>query len=239
MSSPPQTPVLPDPHHAAGVRFRVLARVFPVLRHEVLRPIANASLAAAMLRHVPENPPEYVQEDPSEHLQKHPPSTDQAGAARRQDALIDELESMLAEGASDVRRLGDWLEDTGDTTQLSDVLPLCKKLVFTQLLRSGKQIHLAGSYPDTALSLFAARYVLLAWMLYLLDQLPDGGELRIEAIDGHTLRACGSSGVRAPASAYPTGITADESIAIATLHGWQMQRDAAGWILRLPVTGQG
>ena len=39
---------------AHGVRLKVLAQVFPVLRHEVVGPLSNATLAAAMLRQSPE-----------------------------------------------------------------------------------------------------------------------------------------------------------------------------------------
>ncbi|MFX8262508.1 hypothetical protein ABTL46_21885, partial [Acinetobacter baumannii] len=39
---------------AQGVRLKVLAQIFPVLRHEAIAPLSNATLAAAMLGHAPE-----------------------------------------------------------------------------------------------------------------------------------------------------------------------------------------
>ncbi|WP_144638371.1 hypothetical protein [Bordetella genomosp. 13] len=217
MSSLPQTQGMSDPRYAAGVQFRVLALIFPVLRHEVIRPISNASLAAAMLRHVPEHP---VDGTDTEH---------------RQDNLITDLEGMLYESTADVRRLSDWLEDAGGTMLLSDLLALCKKLVFTQLLRSGKQIHLPEQCPAAVLPEFAARYVLLAWLLSMLDNLPEGGELQIEMVGGDELRAHARGGNPDAASTSPrSGITADECIALAGVHGWRARHDESGWALRLP-----
>ncbi|SAI57863.1 Uncharacterised protein [Bordetella ansorpii] len=216
MSSFPLTQGMSDPRYAAGVQFRVLALIFPVLRHEVMRPISNASLAAAMLRHVPE----------------HPASS--ADAQHRQDDLIGDLEGMLSESTADVRRLSDWLEDAGGTMLLSDLLALSKKLVFTQLLRSGKQIHLPEQCPTAVLPEFAARYVLLAWLLNMLDNVPDGGELRIESVGADLLRAHAHGGNPGTATTARSGITADECIALAGVHGWQARRDDDAWTLRLP-----
>ncbi|ARP94814.1 hypothetical protein [Bordetella genomosp. 13] len=217
MSSFPETQGMTDPRYVAGLQFRVLALIFPVLRHEVIRPISNASLAAAMLHHAPERPATEVDGD------------------HRQDDLITDLEGMLAESTSEVRRLSDWLEDTGGTMLLSDVLAQCRKLVFTQLLRSGKQIHLPERCPKAVLPEFSARYVLLAWLLCLLDGMPDGAELRIDAVGEHELRAYPGAVQPAGAAGGPSsGITADECIALAQVHGWRARRDDAAWILQLP-----
>lgn len=217
MSSFPPMQGMSDPRYAAGVQFRVLALIFPVLRHEVMRPISNASLAAAMLRHVPEQPAN---------------GTD---VQHRQDDLIGDLEGMLAESTADIRRLSDWLEDAGGTMLLSDLLALSKKLVFTQLLRSGKQIHLPEQCPTAVLPEFAARYVLLAWLLTMLDALPDGSALHIETVGTTELRAYARGGDAGTSTASArSGITADECIALAGLYGWQAERGDTAWILRLP-----
>jgi len=198
---------------AAGVQFKVLGQVFPVLRHEVIRPISNASLAAAMLRHTPERPA--------------------ADGEHRQDDLIGDLEGMLTESTAEVRRLGDWLEDAGGTLTLADLLELSRKLVFTQLLRSGKQIHLPERCSPSVLPEFSSRYVVLAWLLCLLDAMPDGGELRIEALGDGELR--GHPNAMRTDDPPAAGISTHECAALASRYGWQADCAGPVWSLRLPA----
>jgi len=198
---------------AAGVQFKVLGQVFPVLRHEVIRPISNAALAAAMLRQAPEHAG--------------------ADATARQDDLAADLESMLAESTAEIRRLTDWLEDSGETVTLPDLLEQCRKLVFTQMLRSGKQIRLPEHCPAVVLPAFSGRYVVLAWLLCLLDTLPEGAELRVEARDAQVLQAHRTV-VRpdTPAHGY---VSVDEFLSLSAGHGWIAECDSAVWTLQFPA----
>jgi hypothetical protein len=196
---------------AAGVQFKVLAHVFPVLRHEVIRPVSNAGLAAAMLRqgtHSVDN---------------------------RQEGLINELESMLLESTTEVRRLGDWLEDTGATLSLEDLLELCRKLLFSHLLHTARQIDLPDFCPTLELPEFGSRYVLLAWFLSLLEHLPNDSLLQIELIDEQLLqvRPATSRGFTEP-TATPGHISMDELRHLAGHHGWQCTFGADAWKLKLP-----
>ncbi|WP_459614708.1 hypothetical protein [Bordetella sp. 2513F-2] len=198
---------------APATQFKVLAQVFPVLRHEVLRPVSNASLAVAMLQHVPG------------------PDVPQAGAGRR-DELLADLEILLGDSVQELRRLGGWLEDGGATTTLGELLVSCRRLVFTQLLRSRKQIVLPDSPAPTPLREYSARYVLLAWLLGLLETLPEGARLCIDIHHGRELRARGGDPgcncLQAPT------ISVDECHVLARHYGWQAERDGPWWILRAP-----
>lgn len=196
---------------AAGVQFKVLAHVFPVLRHEVIRPVSNAGLAAAMLRqgtHSIDN---------------------------RQEGLINELESMLLESTTEVRRLGDWLEDTGATLPLDHLLELCRKLLFSHLLHTARQIDLPDFCPPVELPEFGSRYVLLAWLLSLLEHLPHDSMLEVELIDDRVLLSRpGTNRGFAEPPATPGHISTDELRLLAEHHGWQCTFDADAWKLKLP-----
>ena len=101
MQSPPPDPQPPDSVPlAAGVQFKVLSQIFPVLRHEVIQSVANAALAAAMLH---SNAPE-------------------GGLREAREALVADLENLLAESTTEVRRLGSWLQDSGAGLPLADLL---------------------------------------------------------------------------------------------------------------------
>lgn len=196
---------------AAGVQFKVLAHVFPVLRHEVIRPVSNAGLAAAMLRqgaHSIDN---------------------------RQEGLINELESMLLESTAEVRRLGNWLEDAGATLPLEHLLELCRKLLFSHLLHTARQIDLPDACPALALPEFGSRYVLLAWLLCLLKHLPHDSMLHVELVDDQVLQSkpATSRGFTEP-PATPGYISMDELRLLAEHHGWQCTFDTDAWKLKLP-----
>ncbi|HEY0296525.1 MAG TPA: hypothetical protein VGC69_14450 [Bordetella sp.] len=196
---------------AAGVQFKVLAHVFPVLRHEVIAPVSNAGLAVAMLRH------------------------GMHGTDSHQEGLINELESMLLESTAEVRRLGDWLEGTGATLPLDHLLELCRKLLFGHLLRAARQIDLPESCPVLDLPEFGSRYVLLAWFLSLLDHLPHDDVLHIEMGGERHLVARPSTprGFAVP-PATPGRIAMDEVQCLAEHHGWQCRFDDQSWSLKLP-----
>ena len=203
---------------ALGAQFKVLAQVFPVLRHEMLGPVSNAALAVAMLR------------QPFDRIGA-------VDAQQRHNELLASLDHMLEDSATELRTLGRWFEDTGRMVALGAQLELCRRLLFTQLLRSGKQIALPepDTLPHVMLPEYAARYVLLAWLLCLLDTLPDGGQLRLD-IRQDELRYILPDSLLSTAT-QPAGprVSLAECQALAQQHGWQAQRDANGWTLRLPM----
>ncbi|MCD0501801.1 biliverdin-producing heme oxygenase [Bordetella petrii] len=210
------------PHSApigpvSGVQFKVLAQVFAVLRHEALAPISSASLSVAMLRQTPATAP--------------------ADRERRQDDLLSCLDGMLEDSAAELRRMDSWFDDAGHRVPLHDLLKACRTLLFSQLLRSGKQILLPESIPEILLSEHAARYVVLAWLLCLIESLPEGARVRLELGTDDQLWAQPED--PAGASAGPpcaSSISLDECQSIARHYGWQCRRQGSTWILHLPPT---
>ena len=94
--TPPAVPISPSllALAAHGVRLKVLAQIFPVLRHDVVGPLSNASLAAAMLRQSPEG-------------------ADANALQQRCQRLAGDLTGMLDDGVAVVRELDQWLADNG------------------------------------------------------------------------------------------------------------------------------
>lgn len=96
---------------ADGVRFKVLAQIFPVLRHETLAPLSNATLAVAMLRQTPEGAS-------ADALQQ------------RCQRLAGDLQHMLEDSVNVVRDLDQWLVDNGARLPADALLRQCRKLLF-------------------------------------------------------------------------------------------------------------
>jgi hypothetical protein len=211
MLPPPETPPTRE-LQAAGAQFKVLAHVFPVLRQEIVRPVSNAGLALAMLR-------------------KAAPVNDS-----RREGLINELENMLTESAAELRRLDGWLEDSGETLPLADLLVFCRRLLFSHLLRTSRKIELPEDVPPLRVPQHGGRYVLLAWLLCLLDTLPDGATLQVESAQGEYLLAHPGERVdRERASGALPTIGYAEVLMLAERHGWQCQREESAWMLKPPT----
>ncbi|OZI71105.1 hypothetical protein [Bordetella genomosp. 12] len=201
---------------AQGVRFKVLAHIFPVLRHDVIGPISNAGLAAAML---------------------HQPGDSEAGS--RRERLIDEVQSLLDEGVASLRGLDDWLIDRERHGDAGMLFEDCSRIVSARLLVTGKRVALPPFNIVPELSLFSSRYVVLAWLLCLLDTLADGQELEVRAPSANVWTAApGVLTAAAPWPGQPEAIHPDELQVLAAASGWQADCGPQLWTLCGPALRQ-
>ncbi|SOE47688.1 hypothetical protein ANDA3_0987 [plant metagenome] len=194
-----------------AIQFDLLAQVFPVLRHDTVKPVANAKLAVAMLARAVELPPQ----------------------PDRNDKLTDDVEQMLDDGVDAIRGLGGWFSDTGDFEDLHNVLVECRKLLFTQLLLSGKKIDLPEETDARRIvRVFSSRYVLLACLLATLQAMPEGATLTLAYASNSRLTAQISGG----AANTPAPGLADAQV-LAKAHGWELEGDTARWSVEVPLIG--
>ncbi len=204
---------------AQGIQFNVLARAFPVLRHDALKPISNAKLAAAMMQR--------NSDDTFEH------------AGERSQQLLADIDFMLDEGVDTVRQLADWLSDSDKLVAVDTLARDCAKLLFTELLLSGKKVVVQHEGECPRIPLFAGRYVMLCWLLFLVEQAPDGSELRITCVSNTSVRAvltpgAGSSIIRPSEVAAQPLITLQACEALAAHYGWALHSGEGSWVLHLP-----
>ncbi len=209
----------PSPHAQAlaaqGVRFQVLAQIFPVLRHEALAPLSNATLATAMLRQAPEGAA-------ADALQQ------------RSQRLAGDLQQMLEDSVDVLRGLDQWLVDNGASLPAATLLKECRKLLFSQLMWSKRRVRWPDEPAPVDLPAFAARYLVMAWVLCLLPWLPEDTELELDASDPtvwHARLPAPAEAPVAPALFDPRDI---ENLALAS--GWRLERQPQYWSLHLPAT---
>lgn len=200
---------------AKGVQLKVLSQVFPVLRHEVLGPLSSASLATAMLRHTPDGAS-------SDAIQQ------------RCDRLAGDLTSMLEESVGVVRELDGWLNDGGDMALGGDLFQECRKLMFSHLLLSRHGIQWPDDVANAEVPRFAARYLVLAWLLCLLPMLPPDGQVELQASEPGVWRARLPEGAPA-ASSQPAVLEQQEVELLAEAAGWRLERQDLCWSLHLPI----
>ncbi|CUJ71599.1 hypothetical protein [Achromobacter kerstersii] len=217
--TPPAVPISPSllALAAHGVRLKVLAQIFPVLRHDVVGPLSNASLAAAMLRQSPEG-------------------ADANALQQRCQRLAGDLTGMLDDGVAVVRELDQWLADNGARTSTETLLRECRKLMFSQLLLSRQSVVWPEDVADEELPQFTSRYLLLAWLLSLLQAMPADVVLTLDLSQTHAWHAhfsskFGDDDVAAPA----TAITPQDVELLAAASGWRLERQAQCWSLHLPA----
>ncbi|MFU1999604.1 hypothetical protein [Bordetella avium] len=198
---------------AQGVRFKVLAHMFPALRHSVIVPLSNVGLAAALL---------------------HNPPADERIPQRRH--LIGEMQSLLEDSVSSLRELDKWLIDLERQNDAHSVFEDCRRLVAYRLLASGKQVSLPQLPIVPDLRLFSSRYVILAWLLCLLDTVADGEELRVHAPSACIWTAEPGLLMASPAwPGQPEPILPDELSLLAAASGWQADCAPERWTLRGPL----
>ena len=149
---------------AQGVRLKVLAQIFPVLRHEAIAPLSNATLAAAMLGHAPEG-------------------ADAEARQQRCERLAGDLNDMLEDSVSVIRDLDQWFSDNGATLPLATLLKECRKLLFSQLMWSKRRVRWPEDPGMLELPAFSSRYLLMAWLLCLVAWLPEDAEVELDTAD--------------------------------------------------------
>ncbi|PQZ59971.1 hypothetical protein CQ050_26745 [Achromobacter sp. MYb9] len=200
---------------AHGVRLKVLAQVFSVLRHEVVGPLSNATLAAAMLRQTPEGAsPDALQQ--------------------RCQRLAGDLTGMLEDSVAVVRDLDQWLADHGAIAPADALLSECRKLMFSHLLLSRRSVTWSETVAAVQLPTFASRYLLLAWLLCLLQALPADSDLALDFSQADAWHARFSA---APdfSGVQPATFDPQEVELLADASGWRLVRQADCWSLHLPV----
>jgi aryl carrier-like protein len=219
-----QTPNHSDAIMAHGIQFAVLAQAFPVLRHDALKPIANAKLAAGMMQRTAGETPLDMSDE-------------------RTQQLLNDVDVMLDEGVDTVRLLGEWLTDTGKRVAMATLVRECTKLVFTHLLLYGKRITLAESVAGPDVALFGGRYVMLAMLLHLVDVMPDGSELLIEGRPDGQVQASihpgkGSTLVRASDGRGGAMISWPAVETLASFYGWRAELADGVFTMALPSATQ-
>ncbi|CAB3708323.1 hypothetical protein [Achromobacter pestifer] len=200
---------------AHGVRLKVLAQVFPVLRHEVVGPLSNATLAAAMLRQTPEG-------------------ADASALQQRCQRLAGDMTGMLEDSVNVVRDLDQWLTDKGALAPADALLRECRKLMFSHLLLSRRSVTWPDEIAAIDLPQFTTRYLLLAWLLCLLPALPEDADVTLDFSQADIWHACFSA---PPDFAVGQQVAFDpqEVELLAAESGWHLERHTHRWSLRLPA----
>lgn len=208
---------IPDPFIALavkGVQFKVLGQIFPVLRHEILGPLSNASLAAAMLRQTPEG-------------------ADADAVQQRCQRLAGDLTSMLEDSVGVVRDLDQWMTDSGGTAMADDLFQECRMLMFSHLLLSRHSVRWPEYIAPAELPRFDSRYLMLAWLLCLLPMLPADAELVLDTSEPGVWRARFPAGAAAADAPAPV-LEPREIELLAASAGWRLERQDQCWSLHLP-----
>ncbi|MCD0498114.1 hypothetical protein LP085_14750 [Achromobacter sp. MY14] len=201
---------------AQGVRFKVLAQVFPVLRHEVVGPLSNATLATAMLRQTPDG-------------------ADADALQQRCHRLAGDLTGMLEDSVTIVRELDQWLLDSNATLSAEALLRECRKLMFSHLLLSRHSVIWPEDVADIQVPQFTSRYLLLAWLLSLLSVLPADATLTLDCSQPDAWHAHFPEDLASAAPTASPAFAPEEVELLATVSGWRLERQAQCWSLRLPA----
>jgi hypothetical protein len=208
-----------DPRIVDGIQFRVLAHVFPVLRHDALKPLSNAKLTIVLLEKAIAKGT-LASADP-------PP-------------FVGDLDTMLDDSVAAIRLLNNWFQDDSPPLPVHSVLQECRRLAFSQLLLSGKKVQIDDFHRATPIAHRAGRYVLMAWMIQAIHSLPTRGVLHVRqegprALVAHALPEPPDAPGRTiqPESAPPVSL--DDVRDLAGFHGWKVDKQSDGWLLTLPA----
>ncbi len=202
----------------AGIQFKVLAQVFPVLRHDALKPLSNAKLTIVLLE---------------KSIAK---GTILDAAAP---PFVNDLDGMLDESVETIRLLNTWFQDEGQRADVHEVLTECRKLAFSHLLLSGKKVQLASFLHPIPVAQRAARYVLVAWLIHAIQALPERGILDIrqaaaDRIEATILPAPTDHPGRDPRPDTSAPLLLEEVQLVAQCYGWQIRRSDEGWTIVPP-----
>jgi hypothetical protein len=210
-----------DLHAAQGIQFKILAQVFPVLRHDALKPLSNAKLTIVLLEKAITKGT-LTTADP-------PP-------------FVGDLDSMLDESVAAIRLLNNWFSDESQPLDIHKLLHECRKLAFSQLLMSGRKVQIDDFAAGADVPHRTGRYVIMAWLLMALRAVPLRGILHVEQDGARGLRARAlppppDSGGREPRDDTSPPFTPDEVATLARVYGWSVSATQDGWRLALPEPG--
>jgi hypothetical protein len=204
-----------------GIQFKVLAHVFPVLRHDALKPLSNAKLTIVLLEKA-------ISKGTVTAIDPPP--------------FIGDLDNMLDDSVAAIRLLNNWFQDDSPPVAVDSVIQECRRLAFSQLLLTAKKVQIDNFAEAPAVPHRAARYVVMAWLIQAIHDLPPRGVLHIQqegprGLIAHVLPAPpdATSRVLQPETAPP--VSQSEVQAIAQFYGWSIERRSAGWMLNLPIDG--
>lgn len=202
-----------------GIQFKVLTQVFPVLRHDAVKPLSNAKLTTVLLEKsiakgvivTPEAPP-----------------------------FVTDLDTMLDEGVEAIRLLNDWFHDDGRPIAAHKLLHECRKLAFSLLLLSGKKVQIAEFAQTCKVPHRTGRYVILAWLIHAIQSLPERGILQVEQdtprrIRGLIMPADPDTILREPRPDTSLPMPLEDVQYLARFYGWSTEETGGGWTLTLPA----
>jgi hypothetical protein len=208
---------LPKVHAVEGIQFKVLAQVFPVLRHDALKPLSNAKLTIVLLEKsiakgtilTPEAPP-----------------------------FVNDLDTMLDESVDAIRLLNNWFQDEGRSANILQILHECRKLAFSQLLLSGKKVQIDDFTHLRDVAHHTSRYVVMAWLIHAIQALPERGILHVTQ-DGPARFAASvlpppddDGRESRPDTTAPISLADVETV--ARFHNWEVEKNLDSWLLTLP-----
>jgi hypothetical protein len=205
-----------------GIQFKILAQVFPVLRHDALKPLSNAKLTIVLLEKAIAKGT-ITTSDP-------PP-------------FVGDLDTMLDESVAAIRLLNNWFSDESLPLDINKLLHECRKLAFSQLLMSGKKVQIGDFGLSAAVPHRTSRYFVMAWLLLAVQSLPPRGILHVDQDGSRGLRAYAlpappDSGGREPRAETAPPVTRDEVEILARAYGWSVEKTDDGWVLALPERGE-
>lgn len=208
----------PNGHAVEGIQFKVLAQLFPVLRHDALKPLSNAKLTIVLLEKsiskgtiiTPEAPP-----------------------------FVDDLDTMLDESVDAIRLLNNWFQDEGRSADILELLHECRKLAFSQLLLSGKKIQIDDFTQPSDVPHHGSRYVIMAWLIHAIQALPDRCVLHVaqdgpERFAASVLPGSPDTPGREPRPDTTAPIPLADVELLARFYDWEVQKNGDGWVLSLP-----
>jgi hypothetical protein len=209
-----------DTRIVEGIQLRILAQVFPVLRHETVKPLSNAKLTTVLLEKAiakgtiiaPDAPP-----------------------------FVSDLENMLDEGVESIRVLSNWFSDDGAAVPAHTLINECRKLAFSLLLMSGKKVRIEEFGQPQPIPHYSSRYVLMAWLVQAIQSLPDRGVLQVEQGAAGQIRARAlpappdAPPARPPSQQTRSRITAQDMAELAAFYGWTIEQNGDEWLLSVPA----
>jgi hypothetical protein len=211
-------PAAHDLRLVEGIQFKILAHVFPVLRHDALKPLSNAKLTIVLLEKA-------IAKGTLEATDTPP--------------FVGDLDTMLDDSVAAIRLLNNWFQDDGPPLDVHAIVQECRRLAFSQLLLSGKKVQIDDFSRAAHAVHRTGRYVLMAWMILAIHGLPERGILHIkqdgsQGLAARALPAPPDATTRTLQPESPPPITLEDAITIARFYGWTVEKQGDGWLLQLP-----